>query len=120
YQKQNYNTTHDPATHLAGGAAGTLLLSILRLRYAWWPLHPIGYLFMMTWPMAQLWFSIMLGWLVRTVALRFGGAKLYTTLQPAMMGLIIGEAIASATWLVLGLLFSSAGMSFYPIRFTLY
>jgi len=34
--------------------------------------------------------------------------------------LIIGEAVASATWLVLGLLFSSAGMSFYPIRFTLY
>lgn len=120
YERHNYNFTHDPATHLAGGAVGTLALAVMRLRYAWWPFHPIGYLFMDTWPMRMLWFSIMLGWLVRTLALRFGGAKLYTTLQPAMMGLIIGEAVASATWLVLGLLFSSAGMSFYPIRFTLY
>lgn len=119
YDTLNYNYTYDPASHLAGGAAGTILLAVMRLRYAWWPFHPVGYLFMDSWPMRQLWFSIMLGWAVRTLALRFGGAKLYMTLQPAMMGLIIGEAFASGIWLILGLLFSSTGMPFFPIRFTL-
>jgi hypothetical protein len=120
YEKQNYNMVHDPASHMAGGATTTVFLSVMRLRYAWWPLHPIGYLFMMSWPMSQLWFSIFLGWLARTVALRFGGAKLYTAAQPAMMGLIIGEAVASLIWLVLGFVLSSIGMDYHPIRFTVH
>ncbi len=117
YEQHNYNYRFSPALHLVGGGVMTVFLSVMRLQFAWWPLHPVGYLFMATGPMRQLWFSIMLGWLVRTVALRFGGAKGYTGLQPVMMGLIIGEAVASAIWLGLGLLFSASGMTFYPIRF---
>ncbi len=118
YDRQTYNYTFDPASHVIGGALGTVFLAVMRLRYTWWPFHPVGYLFMAAWPMHQLWFSILLGWLVRTVALRFGGASLYTALQPAMMGMIIGEAIASTIWLGVGLTFSAVGLPFYPIRFT--
>lgn len=118
YERLNYNYTYDPASHMAGGAIGTVVLAVMRFRYVWWPFHPVGYLFMDSWPMRQLWFSIFLGWAVRTVALRFGGAKLYLTLQPAMMGLIIGEAFASGVWLGLGWLFSALGLPFFPIRFT--
>ena len=28
---------------LAAGALGTLFLSLMRLRFAWWPLHPVGF-----------------------------------------------------------------------------
>jgi hypothetical protein len=120
YDKQNYNYIYDPASHMAGGAAATIFLSVMRLRYAWWPLHPIGYVFMMSWPMSHLWFSVLLGWLARTLALRFGGAKLYSAVQPAMMGLIIGEAVASLIWLVLGFVLSSIGAEYHPMRFTLH
>jgi hypothetical protein len=120
YDRLNYNFRHDPIRHVAGGAVATVLLSILRLRYAWWPIHPIGYLFMSTWPMQKLWYSIAIGWLVRTLVLRFGGAQLYLTVQKAMLGMIVGEAVASFVWLMLGILFSAAGIDYHPIRFTLH
>jgi hypothetical protein len=120
YDTGSYNHAHDPATHLVGGAVATTALSVLRLNYAWWPLHPIGYLCLGTWPMQQLWYSIFLGWLLRTVTLKFGGASLYTTLRAAMIGMILGEAVASALWLALAFSFSLAGIDYRPLRFTLH
>jgi hypothetical protein len=120
YSRGSYNFAHDPATHLAAGAAVTTALSALRLTFAWWPLHPIGYLFMNTWPMQQLWFSILIGWLARTIALRFGGARLYTQLRRGMIGMIVGEAVASAAWLLIAVALDAAGYAYHPIRFTLY
>lgn len=120
YDRLNYNYNYDPATHLTAGAATTVALSALRLRFTWWPIHPIGYLFMNTWPMHMLWYSVMFGWLARTLVLRFGGAKLYLGVQKAMMGLIIGEAFASFVWLIIGIAFSTAGLDYHPIRFTLH
>lgn len=119
YDTQSYNYAHDPGTHLAAGAAGTIFLSWMRLTFAWWPLHPIGYLFMGTWPMSKLWFSILIGWLLRTLVLRFGGASLYTAMRAPMFGLILGEAAVSAVWLIVSVVLSSLGMDYRPMRFAL-
>jgi hypothetical protein len=119
YDTGSYNHPYDPATHLVAGAAGTIFLSWMRLNVAWWPLHPIGYLFMGTWPMSRLWFSILIGWMLRTLALRFGGSSLYTSMRAPMFGLILGEAAVSAVWLVVSVVLSGMGMDYRPMRFAL-
>ncbi len=112
--RQNYR--HNPILHFVGGACTTVFLAVMRLRYVWWPFHPVAYLCVGSWPLGQLWFAIFLGWLARTLALRFGGAKLYTNARPAMVGIIVGEAVAGGFWLIAGILVSMSGAYFKPVK----
>lgn len=116
YQSSRYNYQHSPVCHFAAGVAITTFLSVMRLRYMWWPLHPVGYLCVGSWPLGQLWFAIFLGWLTRALVLRFGGSKLYTSARPAMVGVIVGEAVAAGFWLVAGIVVSSMGLTYKAVR----
>jgi hypothetical protein len=65
-----------------------------RLRFTWWPLHPLCFVFVDAMHGQMLWFSFFLGWLVKTSVTRYGGARLYQQLKPLMIGLIVGELSA--------------------------
>lgn len=86
------------------GAFLTGALGIARLAWSWWPIHPIGILVCATTPMAKIWFSIFLGWLIKVLVMRYGGVQLYKRLKPAAMGGIAAEAAVVGGFLVLGLL----------------
>ena len=75
-----------------------------------------GYLCVGSWPLGQLWFAIFLGWLARTMVLRFGGSRMYTDAKPAMIGIIVGEAVAASFWLVMGIILSSMGMIYKTVK----
>jgi len=92
------------------------LLALLRLRFAWWPLHPIGYLMLGTYPVQHLWFSILIGWIAKSLVLRFGGAKLYTDGKPLFFGLIVGESAAAGFWLLMGILLSGLHLPYRPVN----
>jgi hypothetical protein len=116
YQNARFNLSHNPAAHLGFGVGLTVFLSVMRLNYTWWPLHPVGYLCMDTWPIGQLWFAIFLGWLIRTLVLRFGGARMYLQARPPMLGVIIGEAVAAGFWLIMGIVINSMGYEQRVVR----
>jgi hypothetical protein len=80
------------------GAAVTLAMGILRARVAWWPLHPLGYALMASWTTTVFWFTFLLAWIVKTAVLRYGGIKVYRTLRPLFIGMILGEFSAAAIW----------------------
>lgn len=106
YAQHREQVGYSPAGNWAFGFALTAVLSFLRLRYTWWPLHPIGYVMLGTYPTANLWFSIFWGWLAKTVILRFGGPRLYTRARPFFIGLIVGESAAAGFWLLMGIILS--------------
>jgi len=87
-------------TSLGVGAGVMLFLFFMRRAFLWWPFHPIGYAMGCTWPMLQLWFSIMIGWAVKTVILKLGGLKIYRKLLPAFLGLVLGEFTTAAVWVI--------------------
>jgi hypothetical protein len=58
----------------------------------------------------------MLGWLARTLILRFGGARLYTDAKPFFLGLIVGESMAAGMWLVVGIVLSALGVPYRPVN----
>ncbi len=79
---------------LAGVAIGfsaLIVLSILRLRFAWWPLHPIIVLVFGTWFAARFGFSFFLGWAIKIAVMKYGGGQKFTQVKPAMIGLIVGD-----------------------------
>jgi len=107
---------HNRVGHLLFGAGLTTFLSALRLRFVNWPLHPVGYLMVYGDPMRNMWFSIMIAWLVKVLILKFGGAKMFRSARPFFVGLIMGEAGAAAFWLVVSLVRVSLGLEYQIIR----
>ncbi len=116
YERNQYNLKHSPVGHMTFGFLFTGALSILRLRFTGWPLHPIGYLMLGTFPGAHLWFSIMIGWALKTLVVRFGGATMFNAGKPIFLGLIVGEAFAAGFWLVMSIVLNAMGVPYRAIN----
>jgi hypothetical protein len=97
---------------VAVGAAVTGFLFVMRSRFVWWPFHPMGFAMGPSWPMIQLWFSILIGWLAKSVLLRYGTAKTYDRAKPFFMGLVVGEFVAAAIWLIVSHFTGAVGLRF--------
>src|SRR5439155_25364308 len=95
YDKENFNQSFSSAAHITFGFGFTALLSFLRLRYTWLPLHPIGYLMLETFPSHHLCLSFFIGCLAKVLVLRFGGPRGYLNSRPFFLGLIVGESAAA-------------------------
>ncbi|CAN5570295.1 hypothetical protein BH10PLA1_BH10PLA1_01050 [soil metagenome] len=115
YANGTFRVHHSPVRHLLFGAGLTSFLSYMRLNFAWWPLHPIGFLVVDTGPGRKLWFSVFIGWLVKTTVVRLGGAKLYSAAKPLIIGLIVGETVAAGFWLAASIALHSLGLPYKAI-----
>ena len=80
---------------MAGGGLVMGVLSYLRYRLSWWPIHPIGLPVAYTLPVRLSWFSIFIAWAAKAVILRLGGIGLYRKAQPFFFGLIAGFFFAA-------------------------
>lgn len=86
-------------TWLGVGALMTYGMMWARSRFLWFPLHPIGLI--MCWPTAMymLWFSIFLGWAVKTLIIKYAGNDSYRNLMPFFLGIVLGDIAAMLFWL---------------------
>lgn len=87
------------------GAVVMFFLFFMRYRFFWWPLHPIGYVSAPgEWPMNNLWFSMLLGWLVKMVILKYGGLRMYRKARPVLLGLVLGDCIVGGIWSIVAMI----------------
>ncbi len=91
------------------GAGIYVILSIMRFRFIGWPFHPIGFAVCGLGDMNWLWFTCLLAWFVKSIALRYGGLKTYQGLRPAFLGLIAGSYTSAAVWLIVDQLTGHTG-----------
>ncbi len=85
---------NDVMVWLAFGFLGVLLLSMLRFRFSWWPLHPVLMVIWGTFPLGMTMYSFLIGWMIKELIVKFGGGKVYRDLKPLFIGLIVGELLA--------------------------
>lgn len=83
------------------GGAMTQGMMLARTHLLWFPLHPLGLLMGLSYPMSRLWFSILLGWGLKVLLMRFGGIDTYRRLMPVFLGLILGEVTMILFWLII-------------------
>ncbi|MFQ6096806.1 MAG: DUF6785 family protein [Armatimonadota bacterium] len=88
--------------NFSGGVLAALGLSIARMRLWWWPLYPLGFALMGSWTMIVFWFPILVGWLIKTVVVRYAGMKTYMVVRPFFLGLILGEFFMAIVWAGIG------------------
>jgi hypothetical protein len=91
------------------GAAVTAALAFMRASFPSFILHPIGFTVGSVWLMNQLWFSIFLAWLIKTLVLRYGGPSVYKKIVPFFLGLVLGQYTAAAFWFVVDLCTGKTG-----------
>lgn len=96
------------------GMAAALVLAGLRMRFAWWPFHPVGYAVSGSWSMEQLWFPIFVSWLLKWVILHYGGAKAYRRAVPFFIGLVLGEFLVGCLWDIHGIVAGVDPYSYWP------
>lgn len=83
------------------GVLITLGLTILRTRYLWWPLAPIGMALSGTWGIIVFWFPLLVAWIIKGTVLRYGGMRAFMALRPFFLGLILGEFFQAVVWAAL-------------------
>jgi hypothetical protein len=83
---------------IGAGAAFTVFLGLMRQRFWWWPFHPIGYMASNTWGMKWNWQPFLVGWLAKTVVIRYGGLRLYRRTVSLAIGLIGGDLLNQVAW----------------------
>ena len=108
------NNPRPPDTSRIGAAGVGLgvvtLLSLLRTRFVWWPLHPIGYAVGNTDTMTCIWSATFLGWFAKLLTLPYGGVKIYRQALPFFLGLVLGDYAISG---FIALYFLATGMPGY-------
>jgi len=72
------------------GAAITAACALLRRRFMWWSLSPIGLTVFTTGVINRQVFTIFVTWLVKAVILRVGGISIYRRSIPFFQGMMLG------------------------------
>lgn len=78
---------------LSIGGAVMALLTFLRYRFLWWPIHPMGFTVASTLPIRLSVFSVFIAWAAKWLIIRFGGVRLYRAARPFFFGLIVGSFV---------------------------
>ena len=102
----------EPYTRLQGWL--TILLNSLRMRFPWFPFHPVGYAISSSWSMNRLWVAMFLAWMIKALMLRYGGLRTYRQGLPFFLGLILGECIVGSLWTIIGITFNVPTYAFWP------
>lgn len=78
-------------SYIITGLVGVFALSALRFRFSKFPIHPILFLILATYPSNAAWGAFLAGWFIKQLVVRFGGGGVYMKLKPVFIGLIAGE-----------------------------
>jgi len=89
--------------YIGVGALVCVVLGVLRLRFLWWPFHPVGYILSNSLPVAYGLFPFFIVWVVKVVVTRYGGLRLYRSTLPLATGLVVGDILNTTTWNIVAL-----------------
>ncbi|OGV65476.1 MAG: hypothetical protein A3K19_10330 [Lentisphaerae bacterium RIFOXYB12_FULL_65_16] len=100
---------------MTAGLVLVLICATSRLRFTWWPLHPVLFLTWATEPMWRMCGAFLIGWLIKALVTKYGGLTVYQKLKPLMIGLIAGEILGAVFPSIIGAIyFSITGKSPVP------
>lgn len=80
----------------------------MRLFFLRFPFHPLGFVYG-TGLGTLLWGSALVGWAIKVLVVRYGGAASYRRLRPFFLGMIWGELALRLAWGSLALIGDPGG-----------
>jgi hypothetical protein len=92
-------------SYMSGGFVFVFILTVMRMRFVWWPFHPAGYALAISYAMDYFWFAFFVSWLVKFILIKQGGIKTHRKAAPFFLGLILGDYVLGSCWAILGPVF---------------
>jgi hypothetical protein len=78
----------------------------LHSRFLWWPVSPVGFLIASAWSTDRfVWSNALIGWALASLVRHYGGLRLYRTLRPMCLGLVLGGYVPQMVFALLRPLF---------------
>lgn len=108
------STRWDIVKEVVIGIAVAAGLMAARGYWIWFPLHPVGYAVGSGWTMSWMWFSVFVGWILKSLILRYGGSRTYHAAIPFFVGVITGQLLFGSAWSLYGIAFRQKAYSFFP------
>lgn len=110
--------TPQPPNAIANGAMGVgflfcSLLMIARIKFPWWPFHPIGYAISSSWSINLVWLPLLIAWVLKGLILRYGGVRLYRQAMPFFIGILLGQMIVGTLWHLICIYLETMPYSFW-------
>jgi hypothetical protein len=98
---QPSNDTAMRAILVGGGTA--FFLQGMRVRFPWWPFHPLGYAVTSSWEINLVWMPLFIAWVLKLVLLRYTGLPGFRRSIPFFFGLILGQFVIGSLWNIWGI-----------------
>jgi hypothetical protein len=86
------------------GMLSVILLTIMRMRFLFWPFHPAGYTLAVSFAIDYFWFPFFISWLLKYIILRYGQIKGYQRAIPFFLGLTLGDFVVGGLWMIFGVI----------------
>lgn len=84
----------------------TIALMFGKMRFLWWPFHPIGYAISGSWQMNWGWGAFFIVWLIKFIIMKYSGIQGYRKATRYFLGLLMGDIFFEGTWTMIGIGFS--------------
>ena len=86
----------------------------MRFHFVWWPFHPIGYAIAPDFTIGLIWLPLMIGWAAKSLAMRYGGPKVYQEGVPVALGLVLGDFLTGGFWAFVWMITRRPQYTFWP------
>ena len=73
-----------------------IFLQSMRMKFMWWPFHPLGFAISGNWEMNLVWMPLMIAWVIKSLVIKYGGHKAYSKGTPIFLGLILGQFVVGS------------------------
>ncbi len=101
------------AAAIVVGFVFAAFLQAMRVRFVWWPFHPLAYAVSGSWEMNLLWMPLLIAWVVKSLLLRYGGMKTFQAALPFFYGLILGQFIPGSLLNIWGIITDNPTYQFW-------
>ena len=88
------------------------ILMFLRIRFLWFPFHPLGYA--MAGDLGMFWCPFFASFVLKWIILKYGGLKLYRRAVPFFLGLMLGDLFIGSVWSIIGIAMDRTIYSLFP------
>lgn len=92
----------------------TALMMVVRAKFLWWPLHPLGYAMANSWGMYNLWCCLLVAWFLKAIVLKHGGLQSYRQAIPFFLGIALGDYVLGSIWSIASIATNTPLYQFWP------
>ena len=99
---------------MVGGFLFTTGMIRMRLRFFWWRFHPLEYIMATNGEMSDPRMVFIICYLLKWLALKFGGIQAHRRARPFFLELILGDYTMGSLWNILSIVLNTTIYQFYP------